>query len=683
MAVTSLVYSKYFSELKEEAVKKRYVEKLKVAECLKDPYCYLESRSNISDAVEWNRWPDVTYADIYNYLVLTVSFYTQDQLKAYKSLDGYNFFTNGWVNSVTGLNVGKTNFLFLSTVKHSQSVSLPPLKVWLITKADGEVITGHCTCMAGLGEACAHVAAVLFAAEANSIMKRQFTSTSLPCSWLPPTFRSVKFAEIKAIDLSTPQHKRKLSASDESDDRSKKKKLDIDIQPPTEEQLKNHYSSIIKTRGKPSLLSLVPGMNLSFVPKYISGELPKPLTHLYDENALSLQFPELLQKCEEIYDGISVSVAQAKLVEEETRKQSNSKIWFDQRSGRVTASRLYSILHTNQSKPSVSLLKSICYPGSTKFYSKACSYGCQHEDTARSAYAEIMTQNHQSFILKQSGLLIDPANPFIGASPDGIVHCSCCGTGVLEIKCPYSCKEKPFDERAQERSFFLEAGASGDLVLKKEHAYYYQVQLQMKLCHGDYCDFVVWREDNLIRQRITFDSRFISKALQGIPAFVKACILPEIVGKYFTKPAKLSDDLDVASSSIVNQTVDNNHPSPSDDTPSGLCVVNDSHPADLNAESPALELDIAIVDTSLYDLDSDSPVAGTDDDQDQMTLRVNEDDLDSTSQDGPWCYCQQDRTDQMVGCDNKDCLIQWFHLPCLNLTVEQLPFGDWFCPECS
>ena len=61
-------------------------------------------------------------------------------------------------------------------------------------------------CMAGLGEACAHVAAVLFGAEANSITKRQFTSTSLPCSWLPATFRSVKFAEIKAIDFSTPQH---------------------------------------------------------------------------------------------------------------------------------------------------------------------------------------------------------------------------------------------------------------------------------------------------------------------------------------------------------------------------------------------------------------------------------------------------------------------------------------------
>ena len=78
--------------------------------------------------------------------------------------------------------------------------------------------------------------------------------------------------------------------------------------------------------------------------------------------------------------------------------------------------------------------------------------------------------------------------------------------------------------------FFLEKDISGDLVLKKEHAYYYQVQLQMKLYGADYCDFVVWREDNIIRQRIPFDINFISNALEKIPAFVKSCILPELVG---------------------------------------------------------------------------------------------------------------------------------------------------------
>ena len=124
----------------------------------------------------------------YNYLVVTISLYTREQLKAYKSLDGYNFI-NGWVNSVTVLSIGKQkNYLFLAVVKHSQSLSVALLKVWIAIKEDGEVLCAHCTCMAGLGEACFHVAAVLFAAEANAITKRQFSSTSLPCSWLPQTF---------------------------------------------------------------------------------------------------------------------------------------------------------------------------------------------------------------------------------------------------------------------------------------------------------------------------------------------------------------------------------------------------------------------------------------------------------------------------------------------------------------
>jgi len=138
------------------------------------------------------------------------------------------------------------------------------------------------------------------------------------------------------------QLKRKLSITGESGPKSKK----YAILPPTEEQLRNHYSTITLTSGKPSLFSLVSGMNQSFIPKYVSR---KPLTYLYDEKALSLSFSDLLQKCKDIYDSVAVSVAQAKWVEEATRKQSNSKIWFDQRSGRVTASRLHSVLHTNQS----------------------------------------------------------------------------------------------------------------------------------------------------------------------------------------------------------------------------------------------------------------------------------------------------------------------------------------------
>ena len=64
--------------------------------------------------------------------------------------------------------------------------------------------------------------------------------------------------------------------------------------------------------------------------------------------------------------------------------------------------------------------------------------------------------------------------------------------------------------------------------------------------------------------------------------------------------------------------------------------------------------------------------------------RTNNDDNSDSSNDGPWCYCEEDKPEEpMVMCDSKSCLIQWFHLSRLKLTLEQLPAGEWFCPDCT
>jgi len=95
--------------------------------------------------------------------------------------------------------------------------------------------------------------------------------------------------------------------------------------------------------GEPILLPFVPELNESYVIKYVSDALPNPLIYLYDKTALSLSFPDLLN---EAYNSISLSVEQPSRVQENTRQQSNSKVRFEQRSGRVTASKLHSVLHT-------------------------------------------------------------------------------------------------------------------------------------------------------------------------------------------------------------------------------------------------------------------------------------------------------------------------------------------------
>ena len=97
-------------------------------------------------------------------LVATPSIYTKDQVKAHKNLDAYNFFVNGWACDVTVISLASHPgaFLALAQVKHSQRISATPLKPWVSVEKVGTVLCAHCTCMAGLEEACSHIAALLF-----------------------------------------------------------------------------------------------------------------------------------------------------------------------------------------------------------------------------------------------------------------------------------------------------------------------------------------------------------------------------------------------------------------------------------------------------------------------------------------------------------------------------------------
>ena len=82
--------SEYFQSLGEEH-KKGYLAKLTLStgEQLPDPFIL---HSNWSDDV--SLLPDITYPDIYHYLI------SEESLKAYKSLESYTFFVSGHVQNV-------------------------------------------------------------------------------------------------------------------------------------------------------------------------------------------------------------------------------------------------------------------------------------------------------------------------------------------------------------------------------------------------------------------------------------------------------------------------------------------------------------------------------------------------------------------------------------------------------
>ena len=156
------------------------------------------------------------------------------------------------------------------------------------------------------------------------------------------------------------------------------------------------------------------------------------LTDLYNPLYLSLSYYELLQLSNKVV--LTVTADQSKAVEAKTRDQSNSRIWFRMRAGRVTASKFKAACHTDPANPSLSLIMSICHPETIRFKTAATTWGCQHEKEALDQYLQISSSSHQELRVSHSGLFISVDYPYVGASPDGMVNCSCCGPGICEVK---------------------------------------------------------------------------------------------------------------------------------------------------------------------------------------------------------------------------------------------------------
>lgn len=330
-----------------------------------------------------------------------------------------------------------------------------------------------------------------------------------------------------------------------------------------------------------------------------------------------MEINELQKECDNI--DLTVTPVMAAAVEKDIVDQYKSNLWYKFRAGRVTASKMKSVCHTSPLNPSKSLIRNICYPEAFVFSSAATSWGCRQEKAAKTLYMKFMQCKHTNLVFKDSGLVINPLWPFIAASPDGVISCTCCGKGVFEIKCPYSHKGECITNIATHDSqFCLKKDSDGKLHLDHNHAYYYQVQTQLYVCNVDYCDFIVCTfssKDGLYVERITKDNTFWNECVQKAELLFHKCILPELLGNWYTRSSISSHAIDVTTCSATDATTS-------------------------SAENTSMP------ETS----------------------------------DSYYCYCRGPDEGEMIGCDNPQCPIQWFHFECLEITTAL--FGKWYCPDC-
>ena len=186
---------------------------------------------------------------------------------------------------------------------------------------------------------------------------------------------------------------------------------------------------------------------------------------------------------------------------------------------------------------------------------------------------------------------------------------------MVEIKCPH-CPHCHHDDVVEtvttnDRSCLMKS-KDGSLHLDQTHVYYYQIQAQIFLCRAEYCDFCVCTfpsetGPSIHIERVLPDYDFWKSCVDKATQFFKTCILPELLGKWYTRPVTVDASTEEVSGSTT---------SPITTSQEGAC------------------------------LDSQS--------QKQQVL---------------CCYFQQpdDGSADMIGCDNLNCLNQWFHLQCLKI----------------
>ncbi|KAH7957805.1 hypothetical protein HPB52_022770 [Rhipicephalus sanguineus] len=107
-------------------------------------------------------------------------------MKCYRSLKAYGLAIEGHVRKVliSSDMASSMECCFLKAdVTPSQRTTAKPYEPWVLVKRDGTVSTAHCTCMAGLGEVCTHVAALLFKVELLVSSGFARSTTSQLCEW--------------------------------------------------------------------------------------------------------------------------------------------------------------------------------------------------------------------------------------------------------------------------------------------------------------------------------------------------------------------------------------------------------------------------------------------------------------------------------------------------------------------
>uniref|UniRef100_A0A8B9RUC8 YqaJ viral recombinase domain-containing protein n=1 Tax=Accipiter nisus TaxID=211598 RepID=A0A8B9RUC8_9AVES len=224
-------------------------------------------------------------------------------------------------------------------------------------------------------------------------------------------------------------------------------------------------------------------------------------------------------------------------VEKETRGQRSNPKWYEWRENRITASvapRIANSKFANGKTDEVpqSYLKAVV-SSSPGVQTPAMSWGLRNEKAAVRAYEQLKSQAVGKPVrVDDCGLFIHQEKNWIAASPDGIIKEVATGKalGLLEVKCPYKHRNRTVREACKDKDFCLEVDGDS-YALKKDHAYFTQVQCQLAAAGFQQADFVVHTTKETAVVPVEFDAKFWGQTVPKLEKFYTEAVIPHLEEK--------------------------------------------------------------------------------------------------------------------------------------------------------
>lgn len=253
---------------------------------------------------------------------------------------------------------------------------------------------------------------------------------------------------------------------------------------------------------------------ISIEDEYVSQDLKDFLKCAFNSDNLSsidvdlMEFIGPLENYLSVYYEVHVRVSERESLNicMETIEQSSSSMWKEERSRRITASHAYSLYtyySSSANKPKDWKRKIMNIVSQKTFQTTATMHGILNETPAINAY---MRES-----VTRCGLVVPPHVPWLGGSPDGIVITE---SKIIEVKCPEVGTSLPLKDMIPTLKYLTPT----QHLLRKNHQYYAQVQMNMFILKCKQADFLIYSavEDKYYVLTIPFEEIFVRNMLYSL-----------------------------------------------------------------------------------------------------------------------------------------------------------------------